>query len=178
MQEVPGSFPGWDAAFSDALCKGCRWLWSSHYSVLCGSKKILTRRHTVSVSGSCGSKKVLTKTSYCIRIMWKQENTHKDIELYPDHVVARKYSQRRRTVSGSYGSKDVVLYPDHVVARNTHKGVVLYPDHMEVRKYKDVVMYPDHVEARKYSRRRHTVSGSYGSKKILTKTSYCIRIMW
>jgi hypothetical protein len=34
VQEVPGSIPGWDATFSDALCKGCRWLWSSLYSTV------------------------------------------------------------------------------------------------------------------------------------------------
>ncbi len=32
VQEVPGSIPRRDATFSDALCKGCRWLWSSLYS--------------------------------------------------------------------------------------------------------------------------------------------------
>ncbi len=32
VQEVPGSIPGWDTTFSDALWKGCRWLWSSLYS--------------------------------------------------------------------------------------------------------------------------------------------------
>jgi hypothetical protein len=33
VQEVPGSIPG-DATFSDALCKGCRWLWASLYIVV------------------------------------------------------------------------------------------------------------------------------------------------
>ncbi len=28
------SIPRWDATFSDALCKGCRWLWSSLYNIL------------------------------------------------------------------------------------------------------------------------------------------------
>jgi hypothetical protein len=31
-QEVPGSIR--DATFSDALCKGCRWLWSSLYRIV------------------------------------------------------------------------------------------------------------------------------------------------
>ncbi len=34
MQEFPGSIPGWDATFSDALCRGCRWPWSSPYIVV------------------------------------------------------------------------------------------------------------------------------------------------
>ncbi len=34
VQEVPGSIPGWDTSFSDALWKGCRWLWSSLYRKL------------------------------------------------------------------------------------------------------------------------------------------------
>ncbi len=42
----PGSIPSWDATFSDALCKGCRWLWSSLYIVVTPTWcAILTQRH-------------------------------------------------------------------------------------------------------------------------------------
>ncbi len=46
VQEVPGSIPRWDATFSDALCKGCRWLWSSLYIVMTPTwSAILMQRH-------------------------------------------------------------------------------------------------------------------------------------
>jgi hypothetical protein len=32
VQEVSGSIPKWDTSVSDALCRGCRWPWSSPYS--------------------------------------------------------------------------------------------------------------------------------------------------
>ncbi len=32
MHEVPGSIPDWNASVSDALCRGCRWPWSSPYN--------------------------------------------------------------------------------------------------------------------------------------------------
>ncbi len=34
VQEVPGSIPDWDASVSDALCRGCRWPWSSLYNCM------------------------------------------------------------------------------------------------------------------------------------------------
>ncbi len=46
VQEVRGSIPGWDATFPDALCKGCRWFWSSLYIVVTRTWcTILTQRH-------------------------------------------------------------------------------------------------------------------------------------
>ncbi len=34
VQEVPSSVPDWDASVSGALCRGCRWPWSSPYIVV------------------------------------------------------------------------------------------------------------------------------------------------
>ncbi len=49
VQEVPGSIPDWDASISDALCRGCRWPWSSPYIVVtptwCNSHVVLRFEH-------------------------------------------------------------------------------------------------------------------------------------
>jgi hypothetical protein len=46
VQEVPGWIPDWDATFSDALCRGCRWPWSSPYIVVTPTWcAIITQRH-------------------------------------------------------------------------------------------------------------------------------------
>jgi hypothetical protein len=58
VQEVPGSIPDWDALVLDALCRGCRWLWSSLYIVLaptwCNSYEVLRfSRHATEIRAPC-----------------------------------------------------------------------------------------------------------------------------
>ncbi len=47
VQKVPGLIPAWDATFTDALCRGYRWPWSSPYIVVTPTWcAFLTQRHS------------------------------------------------------------------------------------------------------------------------------------